>query len=399
MALALDGKRIILGVTGGIAAYKSPDIVRRLRDAGAEVQVVMTAGAQRFITPLTFQAVAARPVRTDLWDAAAEHAMGHIELARWADLVLVAPATADFMAHLAQGLGADLLTTLCLATEAPLVLAPAMNWAMWGNAATQENVRLLREYGVGLLGPAEGELAEGEVGVGRMLEPADIVAQLEHVGPRPLEKLKVLVTAGPTREPIDPVRFVSNRSSGKMGFALARAAAEAGAQVTLVTGPVHRVTPRDVRRVDVETAADMHAAVKRALPGTDIFIAAAAVADYRPGKAAAHKIKKGAKQTLDLKLSRTPDILAEVAARKPRPFVVGFAAETEKLAAHAREKLAKKDLDMVAANLVGGGRGFDRDDNTLTVYWQGGSVELGSAGKLQLARRLVELIAERRKKK
>jgi phosphopantothenoylcysteine decarboxylase/phosphopantothenate--cysteine ligase len=397
--MALDGKRIIVGVTGGIAAYKSPDVVRRLRETGAEVQVVMTAGAQRFVTPLTFQAVSARPVRTDLWDAAAEHAMGHIELARWADLVLVAPATADFMAHLAQGLGADLLTTLCLATEAPLVLAPAMNWAMWGNAATQENVRVLREYGVRLLGPAEGELAEGEVGVGRMLEPADIVAQLEHEGPRPLEKLKVLVTAGPTREPIDPVRFISNRSSGKMGFALARAAAEAGAQVTLIAGPVHRVTPRDVRRVDVETAADMHAAVKRALPGTDIFMAAAAVADYRPGKIAAQKIKKRGKQTLDLKLTRTSDILAEVAARKPRPFVVGFAAETEKLAAHAREKLDKKGLDMVAANLVGGGRGFDGDDNTLTVYWHGGSAELGSAGKLQLARRLVELIAEHRKKK
>lgn len=397
--MALDGKRIIVGVTGGIAAYKSPDIVRRLREAGAEVQVVMTAGAQRFVTPLTFQAVSARPVRTDLWDAAAEHAMGHIELARWADLVLVAPATADFMAHLAQGLGADLLTTLCLATEAPLMLAPAMNWAMWGNPATQENVRVLREYGVRLLGPAEGELAEGEVGVGRMLEPADIVAQLEHAGPRPLEKLKVLVTAGPTREAIDPVRFISNRSSGKMGFALARAAAEAGAQVTLVTGPVHLVTPRDVTRVDVETAAEMHAAVLRALPGTAVFIAAAAVADYRAGKVAAQKIKKGTKQTLDLKLSRTPDILAEVAAYKPRPYTVGFAAETEKLEAHARQKLAKKRLDMVAANLVGKGRGFDRDDNQLTVYTPAGKHDLGSASKLALARKLVELIAEHWKKK
>lgn len=395
----MSGKRLLLGVSGGIAAYKSPDIVRRLREAGAEVQVVMTAGAQRFVTPLTFQAVSARPVRSDLWDAAAEHAMGHIELARWADLVLVAPASADFIAHLAGGFGTDLLTTLCLATESPLVLAPAMNWAMWSNAATQANVHKLHDYGVRFLGPGEGELAEGEIGMGRMLEPADIVAALQHDGPRPLEKLKVVVTAGPTREAIDPVRFISNRSSGKMGFALARAAAEAGAQVTLIAGPVHLVTPRDVQRVDVETAAEMHAAVLRALPGTHVFIAAAAVADYRQAKVAPQKIKKGSKQSLGLKLTRTTDILAEVAARKPRPFTVGFAAETEKLEVHAREKLSKKGLDMVAANLVGKGRGFDRDDNQLTVYTAAGKTELGHASKLVLARKLVELIAAQRKKK
>lgn len=389
----LKGRKIILGVSGGIAAYKSPDLVRRLKEVGAEVQVVMTAGAQRFVTPLTFQAVSGRPVRTDLWDAAAEHAMGHIELARWAHQVLVAPASADFMAHLAQGLATDLLSTLCLATQAPIALAPAMNWVMWENAATQENVRRLKERGLRLLGPVAGELAEGETGMGRMLEPGEIVAALAQA-PRPLLGSRVLVTAGPTREPLDPVRYVSNRSSGKMGYAIARAAAEAGAEVTLVSGPVHLVTPRDVRRVDVETAAEMHAAVMRHLKGTDVFIAAAAVADYAPKRAASQKIKKkGA--SLDLSLARTADILAEVAKHKPRPFTVGFAAETEKLETHAREKLQKKRLDLLAANLVGAGKGFDRDDNTLTLYWADGKLELGSAPKLDLARRLVALIAER----
>jgi len=251
---ALTGKKILLGVSGGIAAYKSADLARRLKEAGAEVQVVMTPGAQRFITPLTFQALTARPVRTELWDAAAEHAMGHIELGRWADLVLIAPATADCIAHLAHGLATDLLTTLCLATEAPLTVAPAMNWAMWDNAATQDNIAKLKSRGVRLLGPVAGELAEGETGMGRMMEPADILAALMD-SDLPLKGVKVLITAGPTREAIDPVRYVSNRSSGKMGFAVARAAAEAGAEVTLVTGPVHLATPRDVRRVDVETAA------------------------------------------------------------------------------------------------------------------------------------------------
>ena len=390
---ALKGRKVILGVSGGIAAYKSPDLVRRLKEAGAEVQVVMTAGAQRFVTSLTFQAVSGRPVRTDLWDAVAEHAMGHIELARWADQVLVAPASADFLAHLAQGLATDLLSTLCLATQAPIALAPAMNWAMWENAATQENVRRLKERGVHLLGPVTGELAEGETGMGRMLEPADIIAALTET-PRLLQGLTVLITAGPTREPLDPVRYVSNRSSGKMGYTLARAAAEAGAEVTLVSGPVQLVTPRDVSRVDVETAAEMHAAVMRHVKGTDIFIAAAAVADYAPKRAAPQKIKKK-NASLSLNLTLTPDILAEVAKHRPRPYTVGFAAETEKLEAHAREKLKKKGLDLLAANLVGKGQGFDRDDNALTLYWADGKLDLGSAPKLVLARKLMALIAER----
>jgi phosphopantothenoylcysteine decarboxylase/phosphopantothenate--cysteine ligase len=394
-AKQLAGKRILLGVSGGIAAYKSADLARRLKEAGAEVQVVMTAGAQRFVTPLTFQALTGRPVRSELWDMAAEHAMGHIELGRWADLVLIAPATADCIAHLAQGLATDLLTTLCLATQAPLTVAPAMNWAMWESAATQQNIATLKARGVRLLGPVAGELAEGEVGMGRMLEPADIVAAFAEVE-LPLRGVKVLVTAGPTREPVDPVRFVSNRSSGKMGFAVARAAAEAGAEVTLVAGPVHLVTPRDVRRVDVETAAEMHAAVMQRVKQADVFVAAAAVADYAPRRAATQKIKKtGA--SLELKLARTPDILGEVAALKSRPYLVGFAAETEKLAVHAREKLKKKELDLLAANLVGKDKGFDRDDNTLTLYWQGGERELGSTSKLDLAREIVRTIIERRK--
>ncbi len=392
--MQLAGKHIVLGVTGGIAVYKSPDLVRRMRETGAHVQVVMTQGAQRFVTPLTFQALSGRSVRADLWDMQAEHAMGHIELARWADLVLVAPATASFLARLAHGHADDLLTTLCLATEAPILAAPAMNRVMWESAATQENVRLLGNLGVRLLGPVAGELAEGETGMGRMLEPADIVAALRDEADVVLKGLKVMVTAGPTREPLDPVRYVSNRSSGKMGFALARAAAEAGAEVTLVSGPVSLVTPRDVRRVDVETAAEMHAAVMRELKRTQIFIAAAAVSDYAPLRVARDKIKKHS-DSLQLKLARTPDILAEVAAHKPKPFTVGFAAETEKLEAHARAKLNAKHVDMIAANWVGRGRGFESDDNALSVYWKGGTAELGTAQKLVLARQLVKLIAER----
>jgi len=391
--MALVGKHILLGVTGGIAVYKCPDLVRRLREMGAEVQVVMTQGAQRFVTPLTFQALSGHSVRMELWDMQAEHAMGHIELARWADTVLVAPATASFMARLAHGHADDLLTTLCLATEAPLVIAPAMNWVMWESPATQENVQRLANRGVRLLGPVSGELAEGEIGMGRMLEPAEIVAALKGESSVPLKGLRVLVTAGPTREPIDPVRYVSNRSSGKMGFAVARAAAEAGAEVTLVSGSVQLATPRDVRRVDVETAAQLHAAVMREVANTEIFIAAAAVADYAPVAAAREKIKKRG-NSLELKLVKTPDILAEVAARVPRPFTVGFAAETQRLETHARAKLASKRLDMIAANWVGRGRGFDRNDNVLSVYWKDGAAELGAGQKLELARRLIQLIAE-----
>lgn len=392
--MELKGSHIVLGVTGGIAAYKSPDLVRRLREAGAEVQVVMTAGARQFVTPLTFQAVSGRPVRSDLWDMQAEHAMGHIELARWASLVLVAPATADFMARLARGIADDLLTTLCLATEAPLALAPAMNRVMWAQAATRENARLLTSRGARLLGPGEGELAEGESGPGRMLEAHDIVALLRDEPAGALKGLRLLVNAGPTREPVDPVRYISNRSSGKMGFAVARAAVEAGAEVTLIAGPVQLATPHGVRRLDVETAAEMHAAVMRELGRTDIFIAAAAVADYAPEQVAAQKIKKRGEH-LELKLARTPDILTAAAAQVPRPFIVGFAAETEKLEVHAREKLESKRLDLIAANWVGAGRGFENDDNNLSVYWPDGAAELGSGTKLELARRLIRLVAER----
>ncbi|HKV96123.1 MAG TPA: bifunctional phosphopantothenoylcysteine decarboxylase/phosphopantothenate--cysteine ligase CoaBC [Gammaproteobacteria bacterium] len=390
--MGLSGRHIVLGVTGGIAAYKCADLVRRLREAGAEVQVVMTAGAQRFITPLTFQAVSGRPVRTELWDTAAEFGMGHIELARWAQLVLVAPATAGFLARFAHGNADDLLTTLCLATQAPLAVAPAMNWVMWENAATQDNLQRLRAREVRVLGPAEGELAEGEAGVGRMLEPAEIVAALSDQ-PLRLDGVRVLVTAGPTREPLDPVRYVSNRSSGKMGYAVARAAAEAGARLTLVSGPTHLPTPRDVRRVVVETAAEMQRAVMAEVAAADIFIGAAAVSDYAPARAAPQKIKKRS-AALQLKLARTPDILAEVAARKSRPFTVGFAAETKDLEVNARAKLQKKNLDLIVANWVGGGRGFDAEDNTLSVYWPQGAAELGRGPKLELARKLVQLIAE-----
>lgn len=393
MQAVLSGKHVVLGVSGSIAVYKSPDLVRRLREAGAEVQVVMTAAARRFVTPLTFQAVSARPVRTDLWDAGAEFGMSHIELARWADWVVIAPASAAILARLTHGAGDDLLATLCLATQAPLVVAPAMNWVMWENSATRENLQRLRARGVRVLGPALGELAEGETGAGRMLEPAEIVAELSAV-PRRLAGVRVLVTAGPTREPIDPVRFLSNRSSGKMGYAVARAAAEAGAEVTLVSGPTQLAVPRDVRRIGVETAAEMHAAVFAAIAEVQIFIATAAVADYTPANVAAGKIKKR-NDKLRIECVQTRDILAEVAARAPRLFTVGFAAETGDLEANARLKLEHKNLDLIAANLVGRGRAFDADDNALTVYWQGGGVELGQGSKLDLARKLLGLIAER----
>jgi phosphopantothenoylcysteine decarboxylase/phosphopantothenate--cysteine ligase len=385
---------VLLGVTGGIAAYKSAEIVRRLRDRGAEVQVVMTRGAGQFVTPLTFQALSGRPVRSDLWDAAAEAAMGHIELARWADRILVAPATADFIARLAHGLADDLLTTLCLATDAPLSVAPAMNRLMWANAATQANVALLRSRGITVLGPGEGDQACGETGPGRMLEPDALVdALLPSAAGGALAGRKVLLTAGPTRERIDPVRFITNRSSGKMGYAVAEAARDAGAEVVIVSGPVNLPTPRGVRRVDVETAEQMMSAVNEHLPGTDIFIATAAVSDYRPAQVAPEKIKKTSDSML-LALSRTPDILSTVAAGSPRPFVVGFAAETQNVERNALAKLEGKRLDMIAANQVGDGLAFDCDENALTVHWPGGRRELARAGKQQLAAQLIALIAE-----
>lgn len=389
-------RKILLGVTGGIAAYKSPDLVRRLMEQGAEVQVVMSHGAQQFVTALTFQAVSGKPVRDDLWDETSEAAMGHIELARWADEIVIAPATADFLAKLAHGFAEDLLTTLCLATSSPLTVAPAMNRQMWANPATQANVRILKERGVRVLGPASGEQACGEVGVGRMLEPTEIAAEIFTVrgGAGPLQGLKVVVTAGPTREKIDPVRFISNRSSGKMGYAVAEAAREAGANVVLVSGPVQIPTPRGVDRVDVESAEQMLSAVQSNIAGADIFIAAAAVSDYRCREIAGEKIKKTS-DTLNLALARAPDVLATVSRSESHPFLVGFAAETEHVERNALTKLANKNLDMIAANKVGDGLAFDKDDNALTVYWQGGKQELSLTSKAALARQLVELIAQR----
>jgi len=392
----MQGKHILLGVTGGIAAYKSPDLVRRLRARGAEVQVVMTAAAREFVTATTFQAVSGRTVRSDLWDAAAEAAMGHIELARWADVVLIAPASADFLARLATGQADDLLATLCLATAAPLAVAPAMNHLMWANAASRANMATLAERGVHVFGPAAGDQACGEVGPGRMLEPSDIAARVEALlapAGGTLAGQRVLITAGPTRERIDPVRFISNRSSGKMGFAVAQAAREAGATVVLVAGPVSLPTPAGVTRIDVESAADMLAAVLRELPGTDLFISTAAVADYRPARAAEHKIKKTS-DTLDIAMERTDDVLATVAARPKRPFVVGFAAETQAIEQNARAKLMKKNLDMIAANEVGHDKAFDCEDNELVVLGRNARHDLPRANKLTLARGLVALIAQ-----
>lgn len=389
--------RILLGVTGGIAAYKSPDLVRRLRERGAEVQVVMTEGAKQFVTPLTFQAVSGREVRDSLWDAAAEAAMGHIELARWADAVLVAPATAEFLSKLTHGRADDLLTTLCLATEAPVHVAPAMNRQMWANAATQVNVETLRRRGLTVHGPASGEQACGETGEGRMLEPAELATGLldSLVGARSLAGLKVVVTAGPTREPIDPVRFISNRSSGKMGYAVAQAAREAGAEVLLISGPVSLPAPAGVERVMVESVQEMYDAVHAAIADAGIYIGAAAIADYRPAAVARQKIKKRT-DTMTLELVRAPDILASVASLERRPFIVGFAAETDHVEENARAKLEAKRLDMIAANRVGEGVAFDQDENTLLLLWEGGREELGTRGKLELARSLIARIAARR---
>jgi phosphopantothenoylcysteine decarboxylase/phosphopantothenate--cysteine ligase len=387
-------RRILLGVTGGIAAYKAAELVRRLRERGADVQVVMTAGAERFVTPLTFQALSGRPVRDSLWDAAAEAAMGHIELARWAELVLVAPASADFLARLAGGRADDLLATLALATAAPLWVAPAMNRLMWANSATVANVATLVARGVRVLGPGSGDQACGETGPGRMLEADEIAAAVFAETPGPLSGRHVVISAGPTREPLDPVRFISNRSSGKMGFAVAAAARAAGARVTLVAGPVTLPTPPGVERIDVETAEQMYGAVHAAVADADVYIGAAAVADYTPVRCASQKIKKTS-DCFELSLQKAPDILSSVAALDRRPFTVGFAAETTDVEKHARDKLLRKRLDMIAANEVGADRAFDRDDNALLVLWPGGQRELALKSKADLAREFVALVAER----
>jgi len=389
----LSGKHILLGVTGSIAAYKSAELVRLLRDAGAGVRVVMTQGAGSFITPLTLQALSGNPVHSELLDAGAEAAMGHIELARWADAVLVAPASADFIARLSRGRANDLLAAICLACEAPLAVAPAMNRAMWENAATVENVATLVRRGIRIMGPAEGVQACGELGPGRLLEPEqlrDALSALFETGS--LAGCRVMVTAGPTREAIDPVRYISNRSSGKMGFAVATAAAEAGAEVTLVSGPVALQSPPRITRVDVEDAATMYAVVLEHAAACDIFISVAAVADYRPVNAASRKLKKST-AALSLELQPNPDILAAVAGLPDAPFTVGFAAETDGLESNARHKLVAKGVDMIAANSVADGQGFDRDDNALQVFWKDGETQLARTGKSRLARRLVEVIA------
>ena len=391
----MDKKHIILGVTGGIAAYKAAELVRRLRDAGAEVRVVMTAGARAFVAPLTFQAVSGNPVHTTLLDEAAEAGMGHIELARWADHVLVAPATADFIARLAHGMADDLLTTLCLATEAPLILAPAMNQQMWSHAATQDNCRLLERRGVMLVGPASGSQACGETGPGRMVEPSELVERLYPGSGVSLAGRRIVVSAGPTYEDIDPVRYIGNRSSGRMGFAVARAAAEAGAQVSLVAGPVSLATPAGVERTDVRSAREMRDAVLGLAPEADAFIAVAAVADYMPAQVSDHKIKKGSeRQTLEL--TATPDIVAEVAALEDGPLTVGFAAETENLREHALAKLSAKGLDMIAANRVGGGdSGFESEFNEILLLSPQGEQTLGRGSKRELATLLIAQVAMR----
>jgi phosphopantothenoylcysteine decarboxylase / phosphopantothenate---cysteine ligase len=393
---ATPGLRILLGVTGGIAAYKAAELARQFIKAGATVQVVMTEGAQRFITAQTFQALTGRTVRSSLWDEQAEAAMGHIELARWADAIVIAPASANFLARLAQGLADDLLSTLCLATDRPIYAAPAMNRLMWANPATQANMNTLRDRGLKVIGPGSGFQACGEVGDGRMSEPAEIAALVLRDFRRggPLAGLRAVVTAGPTREPIDPVRFITNRSSGKQGYALADALVHLGAEVTLVSGPVHLDPPAGVARVQVETAQQMLEATLAAVAGAQILVGAAAVADYRPAAAAEQKIKKKA-DTLDLALTRNADVLATVREAHPALFIAGFAAETEKLAEHAKAKLERKKLDLVAANWVGAGRAFDQDDNTLHTFWSGSERQLGPASKTEVARQLAALIAER----
>jgi phosphopantothenoylcysteine decarboxylase/phosphopantothenate--cysteine ligase len=392
----LANRHVLLGVTGGIAAYKSADLVRRLAEMGAQVRVVMTHAATEFVSALTFQALSGNPVHTELLDPQAEAGMGHIELARWADLIVVAPASADTIARLVQGRADDLLTAVCLTSDAARAMAPAMNRLMWANPATQDNVTALAARGWAVWGPGEGDQACGETGPGRMLEPTDIAARAAQVFAGGLfTGQRLLITAGPTREALDPVRYLSNHSSGKMGFALAREAAAAGAQVTLISGPVHLPTPERVTRIDVTSASEMHDAVLEHAGDCDVFIATAAVVDYRPVNPAAHKIKKD-RDTLTLELVRNPDILADVAALKQPPFTVGFAAETDDVERYAKAKLDAKNLNMIAANRVGGvDSAFEADDNALAVYWPGGSASIARASKDKVARQLLELIAKR----
>ncbi len=391
---SLQNKRIVLGVTGSIAAYKAADLVRRLREQGAEVRVVMTRAAMAFITPLTMQALSGSPVRTDLLDSQEESSMGHIELARWADVVLIAPASADTLARLAHGRSDDLLAAICLASDVPLLLAPAMNRSMWAHPATQSNVAVLEQRGVQLLGPVAGDQACGENGLGRFMEPADLVRHLSgFFMTGSLGGQRVIITAGPTREAIDPVRYLGNRSSGKMGYAVARAAAEAGARVLLISGPVSLEQPEAVDCVRVESAEQMQRAVMDSINDCDIFISAAAVADYRPVSQAQDKIKKSAGE-LTIQFEPTPDILATVGRLPEGPYTVGFAAETRAIHEYAHSKLLNKQLDMIAANDVSNGQGFDKDDNALEVFWHNGQLSLPLCSKEKLARKLIKVIAE-----
>ncbi|HEC05590.1 MAG TPA: bifunctional phosphopantothenoylcysteine decarboxylase/phosphopantothenate--cysteine ligase CoaBC [Thiolapillus brandeum] len=387
-------QNILLGVTGGIAAYKSVELARLLLKAGARVRVVMTEAATRFVSPLTFQAVTGSPVRCSLFDEEHEAAMGHIELARWADQMVIAPASADFMARMALGLANDLLTTLCLASASSIAIAPAMNQRMWQHPAVQHNLSLLEERGVRVLGPESGEQACGDTGPGRMLEPADMLAALDSAsGAGLFAGKKVLITAGPTHEAIDPVRFIGNRSSGKMGYALARAFRRGGADVLLVSGPVSLPAPPGVNRVNVQTALQMHKAVFENIHSVDIFVGCAAVADYRPENPQQQKIKK-LSDRMDISLVRNPDILAEVATLEEGPYTLGFAAETQNLVENARAKLLAKQVDMLAANSVADGMGFESDENTLLVIWPEGEKHLPVQDKQQLAESLLGVLAD-----
>lgn len=390
----LKNKRILLGVTGGIAAYKSAELVRLLKTLGAKVRVVMTEGAQNFITPLTLQTLSGQRVYETQWDVETENAMSHIDLARWAELILVAPATAHFIAKLAAGLADDLLTTLCLATSAPVAVAPAMNQQMWQNPATQANIKLLQARNIKIFGPGCGDQACGEIGPGRLLEPQQLVDEVAHLySPPLLVGKRVVITAGPTQEAIDPVRYLSNHSSGKMGYAIAKAVADAGAEVILISGPTALTCSARIHRINVVSTEQMLTTVLSEVKACDIFISTAAVCDYRVNQPSRQKIKKQT-DSIQLELIRNPDIVAAVSQLNPRPFIVGFAAETENLIEHAKQKLVSKKLDMIVANLVGPNQGFQVDDNELTVITSQQMHKFEYAPKQQLARRLVQLITE-----
>jgi phosphopantothenoylcysteine decarboxylase/phosphopantothenate--cysteine ligase len=391
---SLCNKRILLGVSGGIAAYKSADLIRRLQDAGAEVRVAMTPAAQEFITPLTLQALSGNEVHTQLLDPKAEAGMGHIELARWADVVLIAPATADFMAQLANGEAGTLLTAVCLATPSPVALAPAMNQGMWAKASTQANLAALMERGIIIYGPDDGIQACGDIGPGRMLEPQEIANQVGSLfDTGALAGKKVVITAGPTREALDPVRYLSNHSSGKMGYALAEAAVEAGAKTILISGPTQLPCPDRVKRIDVISAQEMLDACLAEMSGCHLFIGSAAVADYRPKQAADHKIKKD-KDAMSIALEKNPDIISIIAQQTPRPVTVGFAAETRNLIHYAKGKLERKNLDAIVANDVSRTDiGFNSDDNQVFFITKNGTDELPRLPKSQLSRLLIKRLA------